>query len=411
MRLRPTLAFALILSVQSIRAEDWPQWRGPRRDGISRETGLLKVWPSGGPRVLWKASGLGSGYSSVAVAAGKIFTSGDTGGASRVLAFDLNGKPLWAVSAGQPGAVGWGDFEGPRSTPTADGDLVFNLTQWGDLVCVESKSGHEVWRKSFEKDFGASRPEWGFSESPLVDGQHLLCTPGGSRGALVALDKTTGAVLWRTADLTDIAAYSSLIPATINGVRQFVQLTDAHVVGVSPEGKILWSAKRRGATAVIPTPVVRDNFVYVTSGYGIGSHLFQITGQGPFSAEQVYASPAMVNHHGGVVLLGNSIYGYSDGKGWACQDFKTGQMKWSDKEKMGKGSIVAVDGRLILRAEEGKGTVALIEASESGYREISRFDPPNRSDKNSWPHPVVAGGRLYLRDQDTLTCFDLSAAP
>jgi len=389
---------------------DWPQWRGANRDDISKETGLLKEWPAGGPHLAWQAHGLGKGYSTVSLMGDRVFTLGDNDTDSQVIALSRkDGKLLWNSKLGKTGAVGWGDFEGTRSTPATDGQLVFAVGQWGELICVQAADGKEVWRKDLMKDFGAPRPEWGFAESPLLDGDKVAITPGGSQGAIVALNKKTGALLWRTTNFRDAAHYSSIITAQIGGVPQYVQLTDQHVVGVAPaDGRVLWTVLRRGSTAVIPTPVSSDNLVYVTSGYGIGCNLFRISGQsGTFSAQQVYANKVMVNHHGGVVRVGDYIYGHSDGKGWTCQEFKTGKEIWQEKAQLGKGSIAYADGHLYLRQEDGKGTVALIEASPTGYKEHGRFDPPGRSDKNSWSHPVVAGGKLYLRDQETLLCYDL----
>jgi outer membrane protein assembly factor BamB len=391
---------------------DWPQWRGPNRDGISPETDLLKEWPPGGPRLLWKAGGLGKGYSTLAIAGRRIFTIGDTNGSSFVVALDLaDGKPVWSAKLGKAGAVGWGDFEGPRATPTVDGDLLYAVGQWGDLVCLESATGSERWRKECVKDFSGTLPDWGFSESPLVDGGRVMITPGGGQGAVVALDKKTGALVWRSKQFTDPAHYSSLIAAEIGGVRQYIQLTAASVAGIAAaDGKLLWRAPRLGRTAVIPTPICSDGFVYVTSGYGVGCNLFKVTVTGgKFNAEQVYANKVMANHHGGVIKVGDYVYGYSDGKGWTCQDFKNGEATWGEKDKLGKGSLVYADGRLYLRSEEKQGTVALIEASPQGYKEHGRFDQPDRTEKNSWAHLVIAGGKLYLRDQDLLLCYDVKA--
>ena len=236
-----------------------------------------------------------------------------------------------------------------------------------------------------------------------------MVTPGGSHGAVVALNKQTGAVAWTSKDFTDVAAYSSIVKAAIGGVPQYVQLTEASVVGLAPaDGRLLWRAPRKGATAVISTPAVSGDSVYVTSSYGTGCNLFRVTKTGgDFKAEEVYANKVMKNHHGGVVLLGNHVYGYSDERGWVCQELKSGEMIWEEKRKLGKGAITYADGRLYLRAEEGKGTIALIEASVAGYKEHGRFDQPGRSDKNSWAHPVIAGGKLYIRDQDTVLCYDL----
>ncbi|MEW6161544.1 MAG: PQQ-binding-like beta-propeller repeat protein, partial [Verrucomicrobiota bacterium] len=253
---------------------EWPQWRGPTRNARSPDQGLLKTWPAGGPALLWKTKGLGRGYSSVAVAQGKIFTMGDSTDASFIHALAAEGgKKLWSAKVGKPG----GDYPGTRSTPTVDGARVYALGQFGDLVCVDTATGVEKWRKHLEKDFGGRMMSgWGYSESVLVDGDQVVCTPGGSRGTVVALDKETGALRWQSKELKDSAAYASIIAVEIGGVRQYIQLTDASVSGLAAkDGRLLWRAPRRGSTAVIPTPIYHDGFVYVTSGYGIGCDLFQ----------------------------------------------------------------------------------------------------------------------------------------
>ena len=386
---------------------DWPQWRGPNRDGLSAETGLLKEWPKEGPPLLWKATGLGAGYSGVSLAGQRIFTMGEHADANHVLALNrADGKILWSTKLGKAGAPGWGGFAGPRATPTVDGSLVFALGQYGEVICVKAEDGKEVWRKHLTTDFGGPMVEWGFSESPLVDGDQVLFTPGGPKGTLVALNKNTGDLIWQTKDWTDNAHYSSIIIAEIDGVRQYVQLTDKSLAGVAPnDGKVLWKTARKGATAVIPTPIYADGHVYVTSGYDIGCNLFKVAKGSGFTATQVYANKVMVNQHGGVVKLGEHLYGHSDTKGWTCQDFKSGEAQWQEKNKLRKGSLVYADGRLYCREEAENGVVALVEATPSGFIEKGRFTPPDRSGKKSWPHPVIAGGRLYLRDQDVLLCY------
>ena len=394
-------------------AEDWPQWRGPNHDDISTETGLLKDWPAGGPKLAWEVKDLGHGFASVSISGDRIFTAGDKGAESFVHALNAaDGKPVWSAKLGKAGEVGQPAFEGPRATPTTDGQEVFAVSQWGDLVAYDAGTGKELWRKDYTKDFGGGAPFWGYSESPLIDGEQVIVSPGGNQGAVVALNKKTGSVVWQCKELTDAAHYASLIPADLGGVHQYITLTPANVAGIgASDGKLLWKAPRKGNVAVIPTPIFSDGFVYVTSGYGVGCNLFKVTpDSGKFSAEQVYANKVMVNHHGGVVKLGDFVYGYSDGKGWTCQDFKSGEAKWQDKEKLGKGSLVCADGHLYLRQEDKKGTVALIEATPDGYKEHGRFDQPDRSDKNSWPHPVVSGGKLYLRDQDVLLCYDVKGS-
>jgi outer membrane protein assembly factor BamB len=406
-----TLGFmALCLSAN---ANEWPQFRGPDRDGVSKETGLLKDWPTGGPPLAWQKTGLGKGYSTLSVAGGFIYTIGDRDDASFVVALkEPDGSPAWTAQLGEPGSVGWGNFDGPRVSPTVADKFLFAVGQHGEFGCFDAASGTEKWRKDYRKDFGGQLPEWGYSEAPLVDGDKVVITPGGTEGSIVALAKDTGAVVWRSKEFTDKPHYSSLIAADIGGVHQYIQLTSQNLVGVAAaDGKVLWRAARRGQTAVIPTPVYASGFAYVTSGYGAGSDLFSITGSGPkFTATPVYnANKVMVNHHGGVVKVGGFVYGFSDGKGWTCQDFKTGQAKWQNKDALGKGSITCADERLYLRQEDKAGTVVLIEASPNGYKEHGRFDQPTRSKANSWSHPVIANGKLYIRDQDLLLCYNIKA--
>lgn len=400
--------FCFLVSPGPAHAGDWPQWRGPNRDGVSAESGLLKSWPEGGPRLLWTAKDLGRGYSTVAVVGDRIYTAGDRGETSYVVALNAaDGKEVWSTKLGRAGAPG--GFAGARATPTVTDKELFAVNQWGEMVCLDLAKGEVKWRKDFTKDFGGKAPGWGYSESPLADGKLVAVTPGGANGAVVAMDQQTGEVLWRTKDFTDDAHYSSLVIGEIGGVRQYIQLTPASVAGVAAtDGKLLWRAVRKGQTAVIPTPICRDNLVYVCSGYGIGCNLFKVTSQdGKFSASQVYANKAMVNQHGGAVCVGDFVYGYCDSKGWTCQDLKTGEIKWQEKNKLGKGSLVCAGGMLVLRQEDGKGTVVLLEATPDGYQEKGRFDQPNRSSDHSWPHPVVANGRLYLRDQNLLLCYDV----
>jgi outer membrane protein assembly factor BamB len=396
------LALSLLLPAA---AADWPQWRGPNRDGHSADANLLTQWPAGGPKLLWKTSGLGTGYSSVAVAGGRIITMGDLKDASFIIALDLDGKELWRAKVGKTG----GNYAGTRCTPTIDGGLVYGLGQFGDLVCVEAKTGKERWRHNVDDELKGQVGGWNYSESPLVDGDRLVCAPGGRRGTVAAFDKQSGKLLWQTKDYTDSAEYTSIVAATIAGKKQYVHLSGDTLTGIDPEsGAVLWKTERRGATATVPTPIVDGDRIYVTSGYGVGCNLFEVEKQGgDFKVTEVYKSKDMVNHHGGVVKVGPHLYGYSDGKGWVCQELATGKTVWREKQKLGKGSIAYADGKLFLRQEDGKGTVVLIEATPKGWVELGRFDQPNRSNQNSWAHPVVCGGRLYLRDMDVLLAYDV----
>ncbi len=391
-------------------AADWAQWRGPNRDGLSSGTGLLQQWPEGGPELAWKATGLGEGFSTVSVVGDRIYTTGDKGSTCYVHALNrANGELLWSKALGKAGAPGWGGFAGPRGTPTVDGDLLYVMGQYGEVACFKTSDGAKVWERHMVNDFGGELPEWGYSESILVDGDQAVCTPGGSKGAIVGLDKLTGKVLWQTENFTDPAHYSSLVTAVIGRVKQYVQLTAESVVGVTRGGAVLWRAERKGQTAVIPTPVVKDNKVYVTSGYGVGCNLFEITRVVcRFDAEQKYAERSMANQHGGAVLVGDYVYGYCDARGWVCQELATGELKWSEKKQVGKGSVVYADGCLYLRAEDN-GVVGLIKATPDGYEETGRFVQPDFGKPKTWPHPVVVDKKLYLRDQDILLCYDVAA--
>ena len=409
-RVRQLVASLLTLiplaAVADEPAAEWSQWRGTGRNGLSQETGLLKSWPKGGPALVWKATDLGGGYTTPSFAGGKIFGMSYRGEDEVVWALDAaTGKELWSTRIAQAARVDRG--QGSRATPTVDGDVLYTLGVAGDLVCLELATGKERWHRNLEKDFGGRRPNWGYSESPLIDEDKVACTPGGGKGAVVALDKRTGELVWQSKDYRDGSAYASLMVATIGGVRQFVQMTGESVAGVAAaDGRLLWRFPRVGRTAAVPTPVVQGDLVYATSGYGAGCHLVRVNASGSdFSAEQVYANNTMTNHHGGVVLVGENLYGFSDGKGWVCQNLKTGEMVWNERSKLGKGSVTYADGHLYARSEGG--TVALLEASPSGYVETGRFEQPDRSSFNAWPHPVIVGGRLYLRDQDVLLCYDV----
>lgn len=398
-------------AIMSSQAADWPDWRGVNREGKSPDTAIAKEWPANGPGLLWTSQGIGAGYASVSVVGDRIFTAGDVGEEGRVFALDrATGKQLWSSFLGKAGAPGWGNFAGVRGTPTVDGNLVFAIGQYGGIAAYEAATGKEVWRKHFVDDFSGKLPEWGFSESPLVDGDQVVCTPGGEKGALVALDKRTGALKWQSVAFTDEAQYASIVKAEIHGKPQYVQLTQESLAGISSvTGALLWQAERKGRTAVIPTPIVSGNHVYVTSGYNVGCNLFEIALNGDtFSATEVYANKLVKNQHGGVILVDGHIYGHSDGAGWVCQDLMTGEEVWREKEATGKGSCVYAAGMLVLREEKkGSSNIVLIEASPKGYVERGRFEPPNQSGKDAWPHPVILDGRLYIRDQDLLLCYDV----
>jgi outer membrane protein assembly factor BamB len=408
-----TLLALILLSVSAVAA-DWPQWQGPNRDSLSQETGLLDSWPEGGPKRVWLFEDCGAGYAGFSIADGKLFTMGGRDDTCQLIALDANtGKELWSLNLGPMLENDWGD--GPRSTPTVDGDRVYALAGKGTLVCVRAADGSEIWRTHLIDDLGGGEPKWGYAESVLIDGDVLICTPGGEKGAVAALDKTTGKVLWRATELDDEAHYASVSKASFHGQPQYVQLFEKRVVGISPDdGRLLWEAEFNGRVAVIPTPIIHDNKVFVTAGYGAGCILVEVSPDNV--ATNLYnekAMKVMKNHHGGVIHLGDHLYGHSDDVGWVCMDFDTGERVWREREILSKGAIAYADDMFYCLGEDD-GQVALIDASPEGWEEHGRFtlDPQTqiRSDRGKiWTHPVIANGKLYLRDQDLVYCYDVKA--
>ena len=406
MKIHLLSALALTLSAN---AADWPTFRGADRNDISSETGLLKKWSDAGPKQVWRNEDVGLGYSGVAVVGSTLYTMGSRDAVEYVIAVDVaTGKEKWSAEVGALLTNGWGN--GPRATPSVDGDKVYALSGKGVLVCLSIADGKEVWKASMT-ELGGKIPGWGYCESPLVDGNLVITTPGGPQGTLTAFDKTTGKVAWQSAVWTDNAQYASAIAVTHNGTRQIIQLTMETIAGVNAaDGKLLWKSAFPGKTAVIPTPIFKEGQVFVAAGYGVGCKSIKIGAAN--AVEELYASTDMVNHHGGVILIGDYLYGYNDKAGWTCMELKTGAVQWTEKKALGKGSIHAADGMLYL-LEEKTGTAVLIEADPKAWKEKGRFTlSPQTTQRNPkgmvWTHPVVSGGRLYLRDQELLFSFDVS---
>jgi outer membrane protein assembly factor BamB len=405
-------AAGALAALALLTGADWPAWRGPDRTDVSKETGLLKTWPKGGPKLLWTFEHAGVGYAGPAVIGEYLYTMGAEDDKEYVYALDLKTrKKAWNTEIGAMLTNDWGD--GPRGTPTVDGERIYCLSALGNLVCVERGGGKPVWSLSLTKDLGGELPTWGYTESPLVDGDRLIVSPGGGEGGVVALNKKDGKVEWQCKELTDPAAYSSAIVAEVGGVRQYIQLTMRGVAGIAAkDGKLLWyQPKKEFRTAVIPTPICKDNFVYFTAGYMAGCELVKLTADGDkFKVTSVYANRNLENHHGGVVLLGDHLYGYGEGKGWVCQDFKTGEVVWSDNS-LEKGSLTCADGRLYCYGQRG-GICKLVEASPKAWKECGSLEIPRQTKLRAsrggiWTHPVVANGKLYLRDQDLIFCYDV----
>jgi outer membrane protein assembly factor BamB len=378
---------------------DWPQWRGANRDGISKETGLLKQWPAEGPALVWKATGAGAGYSSLAIASERIFTMGVRGGREYVIAFDVaTGKEVWATANGGVFSNDKGD--GPRGTPTVDGDRLYALGGNGDLSCLETKSGRVVWTMNILQKFGGSNPRWGISESPLVIGEKVLVNAGGPDASVIALNKKDGSLVWKSQ--SDPAGYSSAMPVQIGGTTQVVFFTEQRALGVDlKDGRFLWSYPRAANdVANVATPVVRGNRVFISSDYGTGAGLVEIKADG--TAQEVYFTKEMRNHHSSSILIGDYLYGFSSGILTAMR-FDTGAVAWRDRS-VGKGSLVFADGHFYAFSENG--VVGLLEANPTAYVEKGRFRIQQGS-LPTWTHPVIAGGRLYLRDQNTIYAFDV----
>jgi outer membrane protein assembly factor BamB len=389
---------------------DWPQWQGPARNDLSQETGLLKTWPKEGPKLLWKAKDLGAGFVTPSIAAGRVFSMGNIDTAEYVTCrSEKDGGELWKAEVGPVRSEGSG-YPGPRCTPTVAGNLLYALGLNGDLVCLTVADGKEQWRKDLVKEFGGHPGGWGYSESPLVDGDKVLVTPGGKKASIVAFDKLKGSLVWTAVAAgnkqVDTAAYSSIIAADVHGQRQYIQFMSRGMVGFEADtGKYLWRYnKPANGTANISTPVYHDNFAFASSSYSTGGGLVKLTRDGgKADASEVYFTDKMQNHHGGMVLLDGYLYGETNGH-LACLKFLTGDIVW-ESNAPGKGSITYADSRLYYRNENGK--IYLIEANPAKYVQDGVFSQPERSKRPAWAHPVVANGRLYIADQDVLLCYDV----
>lgn len=426
MNIFPTARFFQVLyyvigiaaSASPALAVDWPQWRGPQRNGVSTESGLLKEWPGEGPKLLWQARDIGRGYSTPAVAGGRIYLLSNEGLEKefvQALAVQ-DGQQLWRTrlgNVGNPKMVP--NFPAARSTPTVEGELLYALGSDGDLACLESATGKLRWQKSLRADFGGQPGIWAYSESPLIDGETLVCTPGGAEATLVALNKKTGEVIWRSpVPGGDEAAYTSAIVVETGGVKQYVQVLQGGLVGVEAKtGKFLWRYKKTVSQfkANIPMPVARGDLIY-SAGAGTGGGLIRLkANSGAFAPEQVYFSPKLPTAIGGCVLLGDYLYGTGN-TGMECVEFATGEVKWSDRA-LGAASLCFADGRIYLHGENGE--VALVEPTQDAYREKGRFSPPeqpkhdNQMEK-AWVYPVVADGHLYIRDHQMLWCYNVKAS-
>ncbi len=421
---------SLFSIIQPATPSDWPQYRGPNRTGVTQEHHLQSSWAASGPKLLWTYKATGVGYAGPSIVGDVLYIAGGRNQQEYLMALDIKTSPpqeLWSVRIG-PLFTWKGNSwnEGPNVAPTADGDNVYVLGGFGDLLCVNRITGRERWRLHLPKDLGGEvnpigggleEPTplgWGYAASPLVNDNQLIVVPGGKKGLLAALDKETGKLLWQSKEVTDQASYASPVLCTMEGVKHVVQAVNSGIVGINvKDGSRLWQYHRAAAydDVVIATPIIKDNYVLSTVGFGQGCDLIKVTAKnGSFMTEKIISDKSLQNRDGGVVLLGEYLYGYSEGRGWVCKEMLTGRESWMEKRKLGRGSVSASKDRLYCLSEEG--TVVLAGASPDGWKEHGRFTLPEASTKRKpsggvWTHPVISNGHLYLRDQELLFCYSL----
>ena len=414
------ICIATTLSVQTLSAQtDWPTFRGADRTGVAPDTGLLPEWPDGGPKLIWEGAGAGRGYASVVIAKGLLYTLGDQlstadDGDEYLSCFDAaSGNQLWRARIGSAFKLKNKSWESSRSTPTVDGNRVYVVSPAGVLVCVSTKDGSENWRVDLKSEYSGKKAEmWGYSESVLIDGDNLICTPGAPKNTMVALNKETGKKVWSTPRAGDRGAgHASIVISEVDGTRVYVQTTGSGAMGVrATDGKLMWTYDFDRTTAIIPTPIVRDDLVFVAAGYKRGGALLrQVAAGDSVSVEEVYPlNPKLCNKHGGIVLVGDYLYGDSDDKGTPfCAEFMTGKIQWKSRGSGKKSaSIVAADGHLYILYSNG--TMTLVKADPDSMQEVSHFKVPGSGERPSWAHPVVLDGRLYLREGDKVLCYNIS---
>jgi outer membrane protein assembly factor BamB len=400
-------------------AADWPTFRGPDRTGSAPDTNLLEAWPAEGPPLVWQTAGAGRGYASLAIAGDRIYTLGDglstaSDADEYLTCFDrATGRPIWKTKTGQAWTDGQESWQSSRSTPTVDGDMVYVITPFGQLIACRTADGREVFRVDLKTQFGGTKGDsWGYSESVTIDGDRLVCTPGGEQATMVALDKQTGRLIWACPIKLDRGAgHSSIVIATVGGRNVYVQTTAAGAFAVDAKtGRFLWAYPIDKTTAVIPTPIIKDDLVFFAAGYKRGGALLrQVPGPGgQVTIQEIYGlKPELANKHGGIVLVGDHLYGDSDDKGIPfCAELMTGKVVWKERGSgRNSATVFAADGHVYVRYADG--TLSLVKADPSGYQEVGSFKAPGSGDRPSWAHMVILDGLLYLREGDAILCYDL----
>ena len=395
--------------VLPLAADDWRQWRGPLRDGKSAETNLLDSWPAEGPRLVWHARDVGSGYSTPSAADGRLYVLANRDPQTeQLVALSLeDGSQLWATVVGAVGENQGPQYPGTRSTPTIDGQLIYALGSDGDLVCLSSQAGEVIWRKQLRGDFGGQPGKWAYAESPLIDGDVLVCSPGGSAATVVALNKRDGSLIWKAAIAeADDASFSSPVVANVDGVKQYVVFLAKGVVGLDARsGELLWRyTKTADKDANVQTPVVNADFVYTAAGR-VGGGLVRVA-SGKSAPTEVYFAKSLPSGMGGSILIDGYLYG-SAGQTLMCIEYATGKVMWQDRS-IGAASLVAADGKLYLHGENNQ--VALVKATPESYQELGRFTPtggPERGKDKAWAYPIIVDGKLLVRDLSSIWCYDI----
>jgi hypothetical protein len=387
----------------------WPQFHGPKGDNISNETGLLKSWPEGGPEMVWRTEGLGHGFSSVVVADGRIITAGNIGTETVITAVDMNGKSLWQVKNGE----GWNSkpaYPGTRGTPTIDGDFVYHENPHGNVMCLEAATGKIVWEVNVLKKYNGENIRWALSESVIIDGDNLIATPQGPEVSFVALNKKTGEVVWEAPSTNDAAGYSTPIIFEQSGLRIITNLTSKSLIGVNADtGELLWRVDHPSYTDQnTAMPIYRDGHVFVSTIKGDAVKWRVIVDGGKASLDEIWRTDELENHHGGLVLLDGNVYGTSIARNrnkWVTLDWDTGEVK-QVIDAVGKASMTVADGLIYMLSIDR--LMGLAKPTDSGLEMISQFEIPEGGEGKSWAHPVVAGGKLYIRHSDFLYVYDVS---
>lgn len=390
---------------------EWPNFHGSDRTNKSAETGLMKEWPERGPNLLFTIEGLGEGYSSIAIAGGIIYAAGLVNKQPLVFAFDLNGKLLWKSPNGKTWSTTAAHavtYTGSRGTPTYNNDRIYHIGETGRLTAYNSKNGKEIWSRDLAGEFDAPQTKYGYSESILIDGENLYARPAGRKGFQVCLNKNTGELIWANTEIPGTEGYTSPVIMEFGGYRQLIASSSVCYYGVDTKtGKLLWTVDFKNDRGLNISDVVLSNdLVFMTSGYGKGSMLVRLkSGAGKISTETVWQSEIMDNHHGGVILHNGFLYGSgSNSRGWFCLDLMTGKKKWNND---GKGSLTYADGMLYI-LEERSGTVKLVTATPEKYEQKGEFKAPKGGEGMYWAHPVVCGGRLYIKHADKIFVYDVN---